>query len=111
MKIYLPNTNYACYVVQSEGVIRAYEQTPNYNTVINYRDYYIDSDYIYKDGSQQFGSYSTLPVCLDTNIITNEVYYRHDFDSILLIFLIMFIFIIAIPYKIMSRAFGRWLKI
>lgn len=111
MKIYLPNTRYACYVVQNEGVIRAYDQTPNYNTSINYRDYYIDSDYIYRDGVQQFGSYSTLPVCLDSSVITNEIYYRHDIDSILLIFLILFIFVIALPYKIMSRAFGRWLKI
>jgi hypothetical protein len=111
LKIYLPNTSYACYVVQNDGIIRAYEQTPNYNTVINYRDYYIDSDYIYRDGVQQFGTYSTLPVCLDSSVITNEIYYRHDIDSILLIFLIFFIFVIALPYKIMSRAFGRWLKI
>lgn len=107
--IYVPNTNYSCYVVQSEGVIRAYEQTPRNNIDINYRDYYIRSNYIYKDGIQSFGSYSTLPVCLDNSQITDSVYYRNDFDSILIIFLIMSIFCFLIPIKIFTRLFRRFL--
>lgn len=107
--IYVPSTNYACYVVQSEGVIRSYEQIPRNNSDINYRDYYIRSNYIYKDGTQSFGSYSTLPVCLDNSQITDSVYYRNDFDSILIIFLIMSIFCFLIPIKIFSRLFRRFL--
>lgn len=107
--IYVPSTNYSCYVVQSEGVIRAYEQTPRNNIDINYRDYYIRSNYIYKDGTQSFGSYSTLPVCLDNSQITDSVYYRNDFDSILIIFLIMSIFCFLIPIKIFTRLFRRFL--
>lgn len=107
--IYVPSTNYSCYVVQSEGVIRAYEQTPRNNIDINYRDYFIRSNYIYKDGIQSFGPYSSLPVCLDNSQITNSVYYRNDFDSILIIFLIMSIFCFLIPIKIFTRLFRRFL--
>lgn len=107
--IYVPDLNYACYVVQSEGVIRAYEEVPKNNSDIAYRDYYLKSNYIYKDGYQSFGTYSTLPVCLDSNSLTTEVYYRNDFDSILIIFFIMSFFLFGIPIKIFKRLFRRFL--
>lgn len=109
MKIYVPDLNYQCYVVQSEGVIRAYAQKPQYNSEVNYRDYYINSDYIYKDGYQSFGNYSVIPTCLDNSVLTNEFYYRTDFDSILIIFFIMSIFCFYIPIRIFSRLFRRFL--
>lgn len=42
MKIYVPqdSTYNKCYVVQSEGVIRGYEEVPQVNRTIDYRDYY-----------------------------------------------------------------------
>ena len=63
MKIYVPedNTFNKCYVIQNEEVIRAYEEVPQNNRTINYRDYYIKSDYIYRDGYQTFSQYTTLP--------------------------------------------------
>lgn len=106
--IYVPDLNYKCYVVQSEGVIRAYEEIPQYNTDINYRDYYINSSYIYKDGYQSFGTYSTIPTCLDTSVLTNDFYYRLDLDSILIIFTIFVIFTILLPIKILFRLFRRF---
>lgn len=107
--IYVPDLDkYECYYVQSEGVIRAYEQIPSNNSTINYRDYYVNSNYIFKDGTTQFGSYSTLPTCLDSSVLTNEVYYRNDFDSILIIFLILSIFCFYIPIKIFMRLFRRF---
>ncbi len=106
--IYVPDLDYACYVVQSEGVIRAYEQVPTYNSNVSYRDYYISGNYIYRDGTQQFGNYSTLPICLDTSNLTDSVYYRNDFDSILIIFLIMCIFCFYIPLKVVLRLFRRF---
>ena len=107
--IYVPEKeNYKCYVVQSEGVIRAYETTPTFDSTVSYRDYYINSNYIYRDGTQQFGYYSTLPVCLDNTNITSDFYYRNDFDSILIIFLIMCIFMFVVPYKIVTRFFKRF---
>lgn len=111
--VYLPqdSTYNKCYVVQNEDVIRAYDTIPSNNTNYSYRDYYINSNYIYKDGQGQWSQYSTLPICLDNNIITNDFYYRNDFADILTIFFIFSIFIVFIPFKIFSRAFGRWLKL
>lgn len=106
--IYVPDINYACYVVQSEGVIRAYEQIPNYNSTINYRDYYINSNYIYRDSYTSFGSYSTLPTCLSNDNLTTDYWYRNDFDKILIILIIMFFFIVIIPVKILKRFFRRF---
>ena len=111
MKIYLPDTSYACYVVQNEGVIRAYEETPRQNSTIDYRDFYIKSDYIFRDSYQTFSSYSTLPTCLDSNVITNDVYYRLDFPQILLSLFILLILCFYFPYKIISRILGKWGKI
>ena len=110
--IYVPDLSYACYVVQDSDTIRAYKikpYNPGYNNSINidYRDYYIKSNYIYKDGTQQFGSYSQLPICLSTDYLTDSFYYRNDFDSILVIFLIMSIFCFYIPIKIFSKLFKR----
>lgn len=111
MKIYVPqdNTYNKCYVVQSEGVIRGYDRVPSNNVNYNYRDYYIKSDYIFRDGTGTWGQYSTLPICLENT--TNDVYYRVDFVNILIIFFIFAFFIVFLPYKIISRAFGRWLKL
>ena len=106
--IYVPSKeDFACYVVQSEGIIRAYKETPSNNRTINYRDYYINSSYIYKDGTQQFNQYTTLPTCLNSLDLTSDVYYRLDLDKILVIFTIMSLFGIFIPIKIFSKLFKR----
>lgn len=112
MKIYVPNLeNYQCVYIRGEGIIRAYYQKPTYNSTVNYRDYYINSNYIFTDGQQNFSNYGNLPVCLASTELTDNFYYRNDLDSILIIFLILAIFIVFIPYKIFSRFFGRWLKL
>lgn len=103
--VYVPESNVynKCYVVQNENVIRGYDRVPTNNTNYNYRDYYINSDYIYRDGNGNWSQYSTLPYCLDNNIITNDYYYRIDFPGILIIFLIVNIFSIYLPIKIFSK--------
>ena len=107
--IYVPELkNYECYVVQSEGIIRAYKTKPKNDSNINYRDYYINSNYIYRDGSQSFSTYTTLPNCLSNSALTDDVYYRNDFDKILIIFLIMCIFCFYIPFKVIMRLFRRF---
>lgn len=108
MKIYMPyDTTYnKCYVVQSEGVIRGYDRTPSNNVSYNYRDYYIKSDYIFKNGSGTWSQYATLPTCLSNNIITNDFYYRQDITSILITFIILVIFTIYLPIKLFLRLFG-----
>ena len=82
--IYVPNLDYQCYVVQSEEVIRAYEQIPTNNSTIEYRDYYFNSNYLYKDGQQTFSNYTTLPVCLASSELTTDFYYRNDLADILM---------------------------
>lgn len=107
--IYVPDVeNYSCFVVRNENVIRAYTQVPKNNTTIRYRDYYYNSNYLYNDGEQSFSNYTTLPICLDNNIITNEVYYRNDFDSILIIFFIFAFICVWCPLKIFMRLFRRF---
>lgn len=107
-KIYVPDTSYSCYVVQSEDTIRAYKETPRVDSDIEYRDYYIHSDYMYKDGVQTFSRYATLPICLDTSQITDEVYYRVDYSDILLMFFITCLFVFLLPLKIFVRLFRRF---
>lgn len=106
--IYVPdNTNYKCFVVQSEQTIRAYKENPRNNATIEYRDYYFNANYLYRDGSQSFSQYATLPVCLSSSEITTDFYYRNDLSDILVIFLIIAIFGIFIPLKIFSKLFKR----
>lgn len=109
--IYVPDTTYSCYVVRNEEVIRAYSKNPQHNITTSYRDYYFNSNYLYQDGEQTFNQYSTLPVCLSNDLITNDFYYRNDFPDILIMFFIITFFVIFVPYKIFSRSLGRWLKI
>jgi len=108
--IYVPDLNYKCYVLINKDTIRAYETKPynpgyNQQVNINYRDYYITSNYLYTDGVQSFGNYSTLPICLATSKLTDDVYYRNDLDKILVIFLILCIFMFLIPLKLFQRFF------
>lgn len=106
--IYVPDmTNYKCYVIRSDSTMRAYKEIPNYNTEIDYRDYYYNSNYLYQDGTQTFSNYSTLPVCLDNSKLTTDYYYRNDFPSILLSFLIIALIGIYLPFKVFFRLFRR----
>lgn len=105
--IYVPDLqNYKCYYVYSEGVLRAYEKIPQHNQENNYRDYYINSNYIFRDGTTSFSSYSTLPTCLETSNLTTDFYYRNDIDKILVIFTILVIFCIYCPIKLFLRLIG-----
>lgn len=106
--IYVPDlTNYKCYVVRSDSTIRAYKEIPKNNSDIEYRDYYFTANYMYQDGIQSFGSYSTLPVCLDKSNLTSDYYYRNDFDKILIIFAIFAIFCFYFPFKLFRRLLWR----
>lgn len=109
MKIYVPDLeNYKCFVVRDETTIRAYKEIPRRDSDVNYRDYFYNSNYLYQDGTQSFGNYSTLPVCLDNSVLTNDFYYRNDLPDILFIFFIFAIFAIYIPLKLFMRLFRRF---
>lgn len=107
--IFVPETTTynKCYVVQSEGVIRGYDTYPRNNANYNYRDYYINSSYIYRDGNGSWSQYTTLPTCLSDSVITNDFYYRQDLPNILVMFLIINVFGIYLPIKIFSKLFRK----
>lgn len=106
--IYVPNDNIynKCYVVQNEDIIRGYDRLPVNNSNYNYRDYYINSDYIYKDGNGTWNQYSTLPICLSSSIITNDFWYRTDISNILITFSILVLFCIYLPIKLFLKLIG-----
>ena len=107
--IYVPTYNNGnCAHIQSSDVIRVYEQRPYQNSTINYKDYFIKSDYIYNEGQATFGQYSAIPVCISSDRITTDVYYRNDLPQILIIFMIMVIVCFLVPWKIFVRMFRRY---
>lgn len=111
-KIYVPEINNGnCVTVLDHDTIRVFESTPQDNTEINFVDYYINSSYLSSTGSIVFAAGSVKPVCISSDNITTDFYYRNDLDKILVIFFIIAIICIYLPYKIFSRAFGRWLKL
>jgi len=111
-KIYVPNYSASnCAYMYSNNTLRVYESQPQNNATIAYTDYFVDNHYLYRTGTTTFSSYTTLPTCLVSSNITSDFYYRTDFDSILFIFLVLFVFVILIPLKLLSRIFGRWFKL
>lgn len=107
--VYVPEYNSGnCAYIYNSDIIRVYETHPRNNSTINYKDYYIKSSYIYNEGSTSFGSYTTLPVCINSNRITTEIYYRNDFDDILIIFFLLSFICFWLPWKIICRIFRRW---
>lgn len=108
--IYLPIedfSSYSCYYVYDKDTIRAYLTSPQLNSTISYTDYFINSHYLSKNGSQTFQSFSVLPTCENVSRFTNDVYYRNDMPDILLMFLIICIFAFLIPFKIAKSWFKK----
>lgn len=114
MKIYVPDSSFACYEVIDRHTIRVYKEKPVYSKNIDYFDIYLDANYLYGSTNTTWfwynseSSHSNLPTCIDKNDLTTDYYYRNDFDKILVILLILTIFIIYIPLKIFMRFFRRF---
>lgn len=106
--VYVPSYNSnSCVYHQSSGVIRVYDSQPAFNTDVSYTDYYIHDDYMPVNGYTHFSNYTTLPTCLPFSSLTDNFYYRVDFPSILLMFIIISFFGFYIPLKIFSKLFKR----
>lgn len=72
--IYVPELNNSnCVIIYNEDTIRVYETKPTQNSSISYKDYYPKLNYAYNKGTQNFGTYSTIPNCREatTNIMKN----------------------------------------
>lgn len=107
---YLPSfENNNCITLDNlnNGYIRVYQRTPQTNSTISYTDYFVNYNYMSRTGSQTFGSYSANVNCVSHDQFTTDYYYRLDFPNILIMFIIMAIFIIYIPFKIWSKLFKR----
>ena len=109
--LYLPVDNvsdYACYTVQDKDTIRAYKTMPALDSSSDYVDFYINSHYLEKYGSQSWGQWqSYLPTCISSSSITNDIYYRNDLDSILVIFLCIVVFVTYFPRKLLNIFYKR----
>lgn len=111
-KIYVPSyDDNSCVYILNSDIIRVYETQPTFDSYINYTDYFYNSHYMSTTNSQYFSNADIIPTCENLDNITNEFYYRNDLFDILGSFIILSIFCIYMPYKIISRAFGRWLKL
>lgn len=108
--IYVPSDAYSCVVIRDKDTIRTYLTAPQYNTTINYRDYYVNSHYMSVSGEQTFNNYSTLPSCIYSGEVTHDFYYRNDLSDILICFFIIVLVCFYFPFKLFSRFFGRWLQ-
>ena len=104
-KIYLPTDLLSsdCKVVNND-YIRVYTNTQH----TNYTDVYFKSGYLLKNG-QTTNPYNL--VCDNINTYTDNIFYRFDTANSLLIFFIIVIICFWFPFRIFSRAFGRWLRV
>lgn len=109
--IYLPIENvsdFACYSIYDKDTIRAYRTQPQLDSSSDYVDFYINSHYLQRIGTQSWGQWnSSLPTCLNSSSITNDFYYRNDFTDILIQFTLIALLCIYLPFKLIV---GRLLK-
>lgn len=109
--IYLPIdsvSDFACYTIYDKDTIRAYKTTPAVDTSSDYVDFYINSHYLENEGTQSWGNWqSYLPTCISSSAITNDIYYRNDLDSILVIFLCIVVFVTYFPRKLLNIFYKR----
>ncbi|MCI8498476.1 MAG: hypothetical protein HFG33_03655 [Bacilli bacterium] len=113
--IYVPEIEHACYVLVNKDTIRAYTEmpyNPSYqggNVNITYRDYYVNSHYLFTDSYETFSYYSKLPVCLDKTTLTTAYFYRNDAADIMLLFVLIISFLYFI-ISIFLKAFFKGLR-
>lgn len=75
----------------------------------------------YRFDSSNHYIYERLVLCqdyVDTNLTkthikytTHDIFYRSDIADILIVVAILSIILLFIPYKIISKIFGKWLKV
>lgn len=111
-KIYLPvEINNQCVEIKENHIFRVYSSAPNGSQQnVNYTDYFIDFNYITNTGTETFTQDTTIN-CLNNEQFTTDYWYRLDIWQSLLCFLIIGLITLYLPYKIISRMLGRWLKI
>lgn len=71
---------------------------------------YTDEQYVFRKHCVSSSNVQTCSNGWSNFELTNNVYYRKDIDSILVIFIILLIICFYFPYRIIARLFGRWFK-
>lgn len=93
--IYLPSfTNNNCIILDNlqNGYIRVYSNKPTSNSTVSYTDYFIDSHYVSRVGTQNFSNNVNVN-CVSHDQFTTDYLYRNDlFDIFGVYFIIIFIF-------------------
>lgn len=104
-KIYIPSEylNKQCYIVNND-YIRVYDTTYTNQSNVVY-DIYFKNDYMIKRNS---ANYNSNTLCDMINTYTDEIYYRHDFSTILWLFIGLCLVIFLIPIKTVFRFFKRF---
>lgn len=101
--IYTPNYEEGkCVVIQNNNVVREYETIPTYNSDIAYKDYYVNMDYNYNEGTAHFSNYSTLPNCRTG---TNNIMYRVGITNSIILLIIALIIITNILTEYLRKVF------
>lgn len=112
--IYLPVDNvsdFKCYEVRDKDTIRAYYSKPAVNSSSDYIDFYINSHYLEKTGTINWGQWSqNLPVCISETSITNEIEYRFDYLQSIFLFALLVVIMFWVPLKLTFFRFFRRLK-
>ena len=114
MSTYMPsdliNSQYTYYLNNNYYVVR----TRN-NCYYNYNTEYCDCVDVFPmldySRSNAYACSTSYSHTINYDSFTSDYWYRLDIDKILVIFMILAILIIFIPYKIIARWFGRWLKV
>lgn len=113
-KTYLPsediNTNYRYRMSDSNYLV-----ITNNNCYTQYNTTYCDCYYIYPKNdyikSETQSCNYNQSTYVSSNQFTSDYWYRLDISQVLIIFTILFLFGLYMPYRIISRLFGRWLKV
>lgn len=108
-KIYVPEytpQKYPC-VTYSQSYIRAYKTQPRRNSVIDRDTFYFNNHYDRVSDTQIFGNYDISLVCLPEAQLTDNYFYRHDIDNILIVFIIISLVTIYFPFRLFLKLFKK----
>lgn len=123
-KIYIPKevlenfNTYNCHIIENGNIISFDKNSTCNDSSCVLSSFVIDSSnhYFYQEKdlsltSDQFNSYISSCNYDNYTNFTSDVFYRNDIDSVLISFIILLLILIYLPYKIISRLFGRWFKL
>lgn len=107
-KIYVPNlSDYKCVTLTQSGeIIRGYKDDFVLNQYVDYDDIYTDN-YYSMSGRQYYNGGFTI-TCIDSQYLTDDIFYRLDIDRILIVFVIL-IFIMIFPAYHLFKKIWKWL--